>query len=71
MNQETKKTEEVELPIPTLSPENVQTLMNYANEKLPTKYGSEILKFIEKVALEQYRATQTSVEDAQIVEKAD
>jgi hypothetical protein len=69
MSQETEKKEEIQLPIPSFTPENVQTLMNYANEKLPTMYGSEILKFVEKIALEQYRATQTKVEDAQVVEK--
>jgi hypothetical protein len=54
MNQEAKQ-----LPIPSLTPEQVQVLMNYANEQLPTKYGKEILGFIEKVALEAEKATQT------------
>jgi hypothetical protein len=54
MNQETKQ-----LPVPSLTPEHVQVLMNYANEQLPTKYGKEILGFIEKVALEAEKATQT------------
>jgi hypothetical protein len=51
MNQETKQ-----LPVPHLNPEQVQVLMNYANEQLPTKYGKEILGFIEKIAIELDRA---------------
>ena len=47
MNQKTKQ-----LPVPSLNAEQVQVLMNYANEQLPTKYGKEILGFIEKVAIE-------------------
>jgi hypothetical protein len=54
MNQEPKQ-----LPVPSLTPEHVQALMNYANEQLPTKYGKEILGFIEKVALEAEKATET------------
>jgi hypothetical protein len=54
MNQEPKQ-----LPVPSLTPEHVQVLMNYANEQLPTKYGKEILGFIEKVALEAEKATET------------
>jgi hypothetical protein len=64
MNQETKQ-----LPVPSLNPEQVQILMNYANEQLPTKYGKEILAFIEKVAVELDRASQTSVEEAHEIEK--
>lgn len=44
--------EQKQLPVPSFTPEQVQLLMNYANEKLPTMYGKEILGFIEKVALE-------------------
>ena len=51
MNQETKQ-----LPVPHLNPEQVQVLMNYANEQLPTKYGKEILGFIEKIAIELDRS---------------
>jgi hypothetical protein len=47
MNQETKT-----LPVPPLTSEQVETLLNYVNEQLPTKYGKEILKFIEKVAIQ-------------------
>jgi len=47
MNQEQKQ-----LPVPSLTPEQVQVLMTYANEQLPTKYGKEILGFIEKIAVE-------------------
>jgi hypothetical protein len=47
MNQEAKQ-----LPVPSLTPEQVQVLMSYANEQLPTKYGKEILGFIEKIAVE-------------------
>ena len=53
MNQETKQ-----LPVPALTAEQVQVLMNYANE-LPTKYGKEILGFIEKVAIELDKAQVT------------
>ena len=54
MNQETKQ-----LPVPSLNPEQVQILMNYANEQLPTKYGQEILGFIEKIAIELDKAQVT------------
>jgi hypothetical protein len=57
MNQETKQ-----LPVPSLNPEQVQVLMNYANEKLPTMYGKDILGFIEKVAIELDRAKELPVE---------
>ena len=57
MNQETKQ-----LPVPSLNPEQVQVLMNYANEQLPTKYGKEILGFIEKIAIELDRANELPVE---------
>ena len=50
-NQETKQ-----LPIPALTSEQVQILMNYANEQLPTKYGKEVLGFIEKIAIELEKA---------------
>jgi len=59
MNQETKQ-----LPVPSLTPEQVQVLMNYANDQLPTKYGKEILGFIEKVALEAEKATQSEENQA-------
>jgi hypothetical protein len=36
--------------------------MNYANEQLPTKYGKEILGFIEKIAIELDRASELPVE---------
>jgi hypothetical protein len=36
--------------------------MNYANEQLPTKYGKEILGFIEKVAIELEKAKEVPVE---------
>jgi hypothetical protein len=54
MNQETKQ-----LPVPALTAEQVQVLMNYANEQLPTKYGKEILGFIEKVAIDLDKAQVT------------
>ena len=59
MNQEPKQ-----LPVPSLTPEHVQVLMNYANEQLPTKYGKEILGFIEKVALEAEKASQSEENQA-------
>ena len=67
MSQETQETKQ--LPVPSLTAEQVQVIMNYANEQLPTKYGKEILAFIEKVAIELDRASQSNVEEAQIVEK--
>ena len=57
MNNEPKQ-----LPVPSLTAEQVQVLMNYANEQLPTTYGKEILGFIEKVALELEKAQATPVE---------
>ena len=54
-NQETKQ-----LPIPALTSEQVQILMNYANEQLPTKYGKEVLGFIEKIAIELEKAQNTT-----------
>jgi len=56
MNNEPKQ-----LPVPALTAEQVQVLMNYANEQMPMKYGKEILGFIEKVALELEKA-QAAVE---------
>jgi hypothetical protein len=57
MNQETKQ-----LPVPSLTPEQVQVLMNYVNEQMPMKWGKEILAFIEKVAVELEKAQATPVE---------
>jgi hypothetical protein len=56
MNQEQKQ-----LPVPSLTPEQVQVLMNYANEQMPMKWGKEILAFIEKVAVELDRAQNQEV----------
>jgi hypothetical protein len=53
MNQETKQ-----LPVPSLTSEQVQVLINYANDQLPTKYGNDILNFIQKVAIELEKAQQ-------------
>lgn len=53
MTQETKQ-----LPVPSLNPEHVQALINYVNDQLPTKYGKEILGFIEKVALDAENAVE-------------
>jgi len=53
MNQEVKQ-----LPMPSFTPEHVQELASFANEKLPTMYGNQILEFIKKVALENKKATQ-------------
>jgi hypothetical protein len=57
MSQETKQ-----LPVPSFTPEKVQILINYANEKLPTMYGNEILKFVESVAIELDKAQNQAVE---------
>jgi hypothetical protein len=57
MNQEPKQ-----LPVPSLTAEQVQVLMNYVNEQMPMKWGKEILAFIEKVAIELEKAQATPVE---------
>jgi hypothetical protein len=62
MSQETQETKQ--LPVPSLTAEQVQVLMNYANEQLPTKYGKEILGFIEKVAIELDKAQKQGVTEA-------
>ena len=46
-----------QLRVPSLTAEQVQILMNYANEKLPTMYGKEILGFIESIAIELDKAS--------------
>jgi hypothetical protein len=51
MNNEPKQ-----LPVPSLTAEQVQVLMNYVNEQMPMKWGKEILGFIEKVAIELEKA---------------
>ena len=51
MNNEPKQ-----LPVPSLTAEQVQVLMNYVNEQMPMKWGKEILAFIEKVAIELDKA---------------
>ena len=57
-SQETKQ-----LPVPSLTAEQVQVLMNYVNEQMPMKWGKEILAFIEKVAIDLDKA-QTQNEQA-------
>jgi hypothetical protein len=57
MNSEPKQ-----LPVPSLTAEQVQVLMNYVNEQMPMKWGKEILAFIEKVAIELEKAQATPVE---------
>jgi hypothetical protein len=52
MNNEPKQ-----LPVPSLTAEQVQVLVNLALE-MPTKYGSEILKVIEKAAFDIEKAAQ-------------
>jgi|APGre2960657373_1045057.scaffolds.fasta_scaffold64729_2 hypothetical protein len=52
MNNEPKQ-----LPVPSLTAEQVQVLVNFALE-MPTKYGSEILKVIEKAAFDIEKAAQ-------------
>ena len=54
MNNEPKQ-----LPVPSLTSEQVQVLMNYVNEQMPMKWGKEILAFIEKVAIELEKAQAT------------
>ena len=51
MNQEQKV-----LQMPSLSQQDVQVLYNYAMNEMPTKWGSEVVKFIEKVAIDQDKA---------------
>jgi len=53
-NQESKQ-----LPVPSLTAEQVQVLINYVNEQMPMKWGKEILGFIEKVAIELDKAQVT------------
>lgn len=55
MNQEQKV-----LQMPSLSQQEVQVLYNYAMNEMPTKWGSEVVKFIEKVAIEQEKASQSA-----------
>jgi len=52
MNNEPKQ-----LPVPSLTAEQVQVLVNLALE-MPTKFGSEILKVIEKAAFDIEKAAQ-------------
>ena len=52
MNNEPKQ-----LPVPSLTAEQVQVLVNFALE-MPTKYGGEILKVIEKAAFDIEKAAQ-------------
>ena len=59
MTQESKQ-----LLVPPLTPEQVQVLMNYANDQLPTKYGKEILGFIEKVAIDLDKQSQSEENQA-------
>lgn len=64
MNNETKQ-----LEVPSLNPAQVQAIMNYANEKLPTMYGSYILEFIKNVAIELDRQkSETQVEEVKPTE---
>jgi hypothetical protein len=51
--------ENKKLPIPSLNSKEVAVLMKYVNDELPTKYGKEILGFIEKIALEAEKENQT------------
>ena len=51
-----------QLPVPSLTAEQVQVLMNFVNEQIPMKWGKEILAFIEQVALELEKAQATPVE---------
>ena len=44
------------LEMPALSQQDVQVLYNYAMNEMPTKWGSEVVRFIEKVAIEQEKA---------------
>lgn len=58
MNNEPKQ-----LPVPSLTAEQVQVLMNYVNEQMPMKWGKEILGFIEKVAIELEKAQAPEVSE--------
>ena len=51
------------LESPSLSQQDVQVLYNYAMNEMPTKWGSEIVKFIEKVAIEQDKAKEVKTEE--------
>ena len=65
MNNETK-----ELEVPSLNPVQVQAIMTYANEKLPTMYGSYILEFIKNIAIEldRQKSETTAVEEVKTTE---
>lgn len=64
MNNETKQ-----LEVPSLNPAQVNDLMVYANEKLPTMYGSFILEYIKNVAIELDRQkSETKVEEVKTTE---
>ncbi len=51
------------LEIQSLSQQDVQVLYNYAMNEMPTKWGSEVVKFIEKVAIEQDKAKEVKTEE--------
>jgi hypothetical protein len=64
MNQEQKV-----LEMPTFSQQDVQALYNYAMNEMATKWGSEVVKFIERVAIEQDKAkVANSVEEVKTEE---
>ena len=44
------------LEMPSLTKEQTQELYNFAMNEMPTKWGTEIIKFIEKVAIELDKA---------------
>lgn len=46
-----------EIPMPSLSPAQLEKLVQMVNE-VPTMYGRSILNFIESIALQQYQESQ-------------
>jgi hypothetical protein len=50
-----------ELPVPALSAAQVEQIIKYANEKLPTMYGSYIINYIQSIAVELDRASTPEV----------
>jgi hypothetical protein len=54
-------TEPVSIPFPSLNPAQTEYLHKLASE-MPTKYGIEMVNFIQGLAMEQYKASQSVTE---------
>lgn len=74
MSQVQQKQQEVkEIPLPSLQPAQVETIVQMVNE-MPTMYGRPVLNFIEKIAFQQYNESQAKAnelaEEVQVQEVA-